>query len=56
MDYFEHSRRIDAQRELESAGKVADSMDVRLALLARVHAGEITLAEAQSELAIQNGA
>jgi hypothetical protein len=50
MDYFEHSRRMDHQREAEATGKVADSMDVRLALIAKVHAGEMTLDEAQAEL------
>lgn len=34
----------------ESAGEVADSLDVRKALLARVSAGEITLEQAQDEL------
>lgn len=39
-----------AVKEAEASGNVADSMDVRLALMARVHAGEITLAEAQKQL------
>lgn len=34
----------------EAAGRVADSNDVRLALMARVRSGEISLAEAQAEL------
>lgn len=50
MDYFEHRDKLDAVRNAEAAGKVADSMDVRLALMARVHAGEITLQAAQDEL------
>lgn len=40
----------DALKTAEAAGQVADSMDVRLALMARVHSGEITLAQAQAEL------
>lgn len=37
-------------RDAEAAGVVADSHEVRLALMRRVHAGEITLAQAQAEL------
>jgi hypothetical protein len=41
----------------EATGEVADSMPVRLALMKRVHDGEITLAEAQQQLRkIQNTA
>jgi hypothetical protein len=36
--------------EAEKQGKVADSLEVRIALLARVKAGEITLSHAQDEL------
>lgn len=50
MDYFKHSARMDNQRALEAQGKVADSMDVRLALIERMHAGELTLDEVQAEL------
>lgn len=45
---------IDKKAELrrsEAAGEVADSMDVRKALMARVRSGEITLEQAQAELA-----
>ena len=49
-DYFEHSRKCDAVRKAEAEGLVADSMDVRLALMDRVHKGEITLEEAQAQL------
>lgn len=38
------------RRSEEAAGNVADSMDVRLALMERVSSGEITLEQAQSEL------
>lgn len=39
-----------AVKEAEANGEVADSHAVRLAIMRRVHAGEITLAQAQSEL------
>jgi hypothetical protein len=46
-----------AVKDGEAAGQVADSMDVRMALMARVRSGEITLAQAQAELKkIQRGA
>jgi len=49
------AREHQATREAE--GVVADSMDVRRALMIRVHAGEITLEEAQAQLKkIKNGA
>lgn len=38
-------------RRAEAAGETADSMDVRKALMARVRSGEITLEQAQAELA-----
>jgi hypothetical protein len=44
---------IEKKRALnaaEAAGEVADSHAVRLAIMARVRSGEITLAQAQSEL------
>jgi hypothetical protein len=44
-------------KHADTAGQIADSMDVRLALMARVHSGEITLEEAQKQLKkIQGGA
>ena len=47
----------DALKAAEAAGTVADSMDVRMALMARVSSGEITLAQAQAELKkIKSGA
>jgi ribosomal protein L11 len=39
-----------AQKTAEASGDVADSHSVRLAIMARVHSGEITLAQAQAEL------
>lgn len=57
VDYLEIRERRNAQNEAEAQGRVADSMEVRLALMARVHSGEITLEAAQAELArIKRGA
>ena len=39
-----------AQKASEAAGEVADSHSVRLAIMARVRRGEVTLAQAQAEL------
>jgi hypothetical protein len=39
-----------AVKSAEKAGTVADSKEVRMAIMARVHSGEITLAQAQIEL------
>jgi len=49
-DYFVQKQKMDNQRAAEAEGKVADSLDVRMALMERVHAGEITLADAQEQL------
>lgn len=46
-----HRRKRAAMKADETAGVVADSMEVRIALMNRVHAGEITLEAAQAELA-----
>ena len=44
-------------KDAEAGGMVADSMDVRLALMERVRTGEITLGEAQAQLKkIKSGA
>lgn len=40
----------EAAEKAEAAGEVADSMEVRKALMARFHSGEITLEQAQTEL------
>ncbi len=40
----------DALQQAEASGQVADSMDVRKALMSRVSSGEITLEQAQAEL------
>ena len=39
-----------AQKAAEAAGEVADSHAVRLAIMARIKSGEITLAQGQAEL------
>lgn len=39
-----------ALKSAEAEGQVADSLDVRMALLARVDSGELTLLQAQAEL------
>jgi hypothetical protein len=51
MEPSELRARREAQDKAEAEGRVADSAEYRLALMARVRAGEITLEEAQSELA-----
>lgn len=43
-------RKLAAVREAESAGQVADSIEVRKALIARMNTGELTLEEVQAEL------
>lgn len=40
----------EALKTAESSGMVADSMDVRMALIERMHSGELTLAEVQAQL------
>lgn len=40
----------DALRKAETGGQVADSLEVRMALMERVRKGEITLEAAQTEL------
>jgi hypothetical protein len=42
--------KVAAVAAAEAAGTVADSMDVRLDIVRRMNAGEITLAEGQAEL------
>lgn len=57
MDPLEVAARRDHIKAREAEGAVADSMEVRKALMARFHAGEITLEEAQAQLKrIQRGA
>ena len=57
MNEIERRRRFDAIKSAEADGRVADSREVRLALMAKVHAGEMSLVDAQAELArLQRGA
>jgi hypothetical protein len=49
-DIFKHRDSVEAQKKAEGEGRVADSMDVRLALIARMNAGELTLDQVQDEL------
>lgn len=51
MNDGEFRDRREHQKAMEADGRVADSMEVRLALMQRVHDGEITLDAAQKELA-----
>lgn len=50
MDYFEHKQRLNHQKQAESDGRVADSLEVRKQLIQRMKAGEITFDEMQKEL------
>lgn len=50
MDSIEYKSRREYQKQAEAEGKVADSMEVRRALMDRVDRGEITLKQAQDEL------
>jgi len=49
-DYFTHKRKVDHVAEQEASGKIADSMEVRKALIAKMDAGEMTLDQVQAEL------
>jgi hypothetical protein len=48
-DIRAHEKRRNVQNA-ESRGEVADSLDVRKGLMARVRSGELTLEQAQVEL------
>lgn len=56
MDFSQRTRheavtdKRQALRNAEASGLVADSLDVRKALMSRVHEGAITLEQAQAEL------
>jgi hypothetical protein len=50
-DWFQKRRRKFAQmNSAETAGRVADSMAVRVELVRKMHAGEMTLEDVQAEL------
>lgn len=42
--------KVRAVKAAESGGEVADSMEVRMALIKRMNDGELTLAQVQEEL------
>lgn len=48
--YDDNIRKRDALNKADSAGEIADSMEVRTEIMERVHAGKITLKEGQAEL------
>jgi len=50
-DLFKIAQKKLQLKRAEADGLVSDSMDVRKALLERMHAGELTLDEVKSELA-----
>jgi hypothetical protein len=50
-DYWDRGRQRRAMQQAEDDGRVADSLDVRKAIMQRVKTGEITFAQGQAELA-----
>jgi hypothetical protein len=51
-DWFTKRRRkLDAVKDAEASGAVADSMEVRMELVKKMHSGEMTLEQVQAELA-----
>lgn len=49
-DYLKHRERLRNVADMEAKGMVADSKEVRMALMGEVHAGTKTLEQAQTEL------
>jgi len=49
-DYFAMKEKRANQRKAEADGRVADSMEVRMALIAKMDAGEMTLEQVQAEI------
>lgn len=49
--FWRREERRNALNEAEKRGEVADSIEVRKALIARMQSGEMTLDEVQAELA-----
>lgn len=50
-DWFTKRRqKLEHMRSAEASGRVADSMDVRMELVRKMHDGEMTLDEVQAEL------
>lgn len=55
--FWTAERKKSALKNAEASGNVADSMVVRIALIERMHKGELTFDEVQAELArIKRGA
>ena len=50
MNDENRNRKRSALDKSDTLGEIADSMEVRLEIMKRVHAGDITLEEGQSEL------
>lgn len=50
MDIAKRIARHDALEKAEAAGEVADSMDVRVELIRKMDAGELTLEQVQKTL------
>ena len=50
MDYFKARQKRAFVKSAEESGQVADSMTVRLDLIARMKKGELTLEQVQAEL------
>ena len=48
--YTKRRRKLAQMQDAETAGRVADSMEVRMELVRKMHAGEMTLEEVQAEL------
>lgn len=48
--FYTKLRKREAVNAADASGQVADSMEVRMALMERVRKGEITLEAAQAEL------
>ena len=51
MNFYDRRRaKLANQRQAEADGLVADSMEVRMALVAKMNTGEMTLRQVQAEL------
>ena len=50
MDYFRAREKRDAVNKAEAEGKIADSLEVRGELIAKMKRGEMTLEQVQAEL------
>lgn len=48
--WLRQAEKQQAIKKAESEGKVADSLEVRVALIERMNKGELTLAQVQAEL------